>query len=157
MPVKRGHQRSCGARNHAGLNTNRMSVPGRFCCKSRRSQGWAAEAISLGPLSRQLWRDRSDAQSGYEAHGPTAGGGLGANLASRRRFCAIAASVNSSCAPQGPRNRRRFSRRIRLRCANSISTRFRSWRDCPRHPGPCIFSFGNARPAVSKSGSRSDA
>jgi hypothetical protein len=40
-----------------------------------------------------------------------------------RRFCAIAASVNSNWAPRGPRNRRRPSCRIRLRCANNISTR----------------------------------
>src|SRR5262245_20195843 len=41
----------------------------------------------------------------------------------------MAASVNSNWAPHGPRNRRRPSRRIRLRCANGISTRFLSWRD----------------------------
>ena len=93
-----------------------------------------------GQLKRSLWSRSargvdgtgSGLQSSYEAHRPTAGGGLGTNLASRRKFCAIAASVNSSCAPQGPRNRRRFSRRMRLRCANSISTRFRSWRDCSK-------------------------
>ncbi len=37
------------------------------------------------------------------------------SAASRRRFCAIAASVNSSCAPQGPRSRRRPNLRMRLR------------------------------------------
>ena len=41
----------------------------------------------------------------------------------------MAAIVNSNWAPRGPRNRKRPSRRMRLRCANSISTRFRSWRD----------------------------
>src|SRR5690242_17140537 len=58
-----------------------------------------------------------------------AGGGRIISLASLRRFCAIAAKTNSNWAPRGPRNRRRPSRRIRLRCANSISTRFLSWRD----------------------------
>ena len=54
------------------------------------------------------------------------GGGRATSLARRRRFCAIAASVNSSCAPRGPSSRRRPSLRMRLRCANSISTRFPS-------------------------------
>jgi hypothetical protein len=49
--------------------------------------------------------------------------------ASLRGFCAMAASVNSNRAPRGPRNRKQPSRRMRLRCANSISMRFRSWRD----------------------------
>ena len=38
-----------------------------------------------------------------------------------RRFRAVAARVNSSRAPVGPRNRSRSSLRMRLRCANSIS------------------------------------
>ena len=71
------------------------------------------------------------ARSGYAARAAAGvGGGRATSLASRRRFCAIAASVNSSCAPRGPRSRRRPSLRMRLRCANSISTRFRSRRDC---------------------------
>jgi hypothetical protein len=52
------------------------------------------------------------------------------HFAIRRRFCAIAASKNSSCAPLGPRSLRRSNLRIRLRCANSTSTFFRSLRDC---------------------------
>ena len=50
--------------------------------------------------------------------------------ASLRRFCAIAANVNSNWAPHGPRNRSRPSRKIRFKCANSISTRFLSRDDC---------------------------
>ena len=38
------------------------------------------------------------------------GGGRATNFASLRRFCAIAASVNSNCAPAGPRRRNRPSR-----------------------------------------------
>ena len=57
------------------------------------------------------------------------GGGRTMSFPSLRRFCAIAASVNSNWAPQGPRKRSRPSRKIRLRCANSISTRLRSRRD----------------------------
>src|SRR5215207_1146107 len=50
------------------------------------------------------------------------GGGRATSLASRLRFCAMAASVNLNCAPLGPRRRNRPSRRMRFRCANSIST-----------------------------------
>src|SRR5437868_15145367 len=56
--------------------------------------------------------------------------GIDTNFASLRRFCAIAANVNSNWAPHGPRNRSRPSRRIRFKCANSISTRFLSRHDC---------------------------
>jgi hypothetical protein len=41
--------------------------------------------------------------------------------------------VNSNCAPLGPRKRNRPSRRMRLRCANSIS----NWAE------DCRFSVGN--------------
>ncbi len=49
----------------------------------------------------------------------------GLNRARRRRFCAVAASRNSSFAPHGPRSRKRPSRNMRLRWANNISTFFR--------------------------------
>src|SRR5947207_6016624 len=48
--------------------------------------------------------------------------GIGISLASCRRLWAVAARWNSSRAPFGPRNRSRSSFRMRLRCANSIST-----------------------------------
>src|SRR5439155_26015127 len=51
-------------------------------------------------------------------------------FAIRRRFCAMAASKNSSCAPLGPRSRKRSSLRMRLRWANSISTFLSALRDC---------------------------
>jgi hypothetical protein len=57
------------------------------------------------------------------------GGGRTTSFASLRRFCAVAARVNSNWAPHGPRKRRRPSRKIRLRCANRISTRLRSRRE----------------------------
>ena len=44
----------------------------------------------------------------------SAGGGCKVSFASRLRFCAIAASVNSNCAPLGPRRRNRPSRRMRF-------------------------------------------
>src|SRR5947199_10496523 len=52
-----------------------------------------------------------------------------ARSAPRSYPTAIAASVNSSCAPRGPRNRRRPSLRMRLRWANNISTRLRGKQD----------------------------
>jgi hypothetical protein len=58
------------------------------------------------------------------AHAGAIGGGRAISLASLRRFCAIASNVNSNWAPHGPRNRSRPSRRIRFKCANSVSTRF---------------------------------
>ena len=61
-----------------------------------------------------------------------AGGGAVTSLARRLRFWAMAASTNSSCAPRGPRRRSRPSRRMRFRCANLISMRLRSRRDCSK-------------------------
>jgi hypothetical protein len=46
---------------------------------------------------------------------------IGTSLAILRRFWVVAARVNSSRAPFGPRNRSRSSLRMRLRCANSVS------------------------------------
>ena len=54
--------------------------------------------------------------------------GTGISFAIFRRFWAVAARRNSSRAPFGPRSRSRPSLRKRLRCANSISTFFRSRR-----------------------------
>jgi hypothetical protein len=70
-----------------------------------------------------------------------AGSGIGISFASFLRFWTVAASINSSCAPFGPRNLRRSSLRMRLRCANSISTflrRRRAMRPCHVRSGmPC--------------------
>jgi hypothetical protein len=84
---------------------------GRFRCKSRRSR-----------LLRFL----------CDPAAPRAIAGCGrlTILASRLRFCAIVASVNSNCAPLGPHRRNRSSPRTRLRCANSISICLRSQREC---------------------------
>jgi hypothetical protein len=87
---------------------------------------------------RALWEERrrrrtgTDARDAYATHAAGVGGARAANLARRRRFCAMAASVNSSCAPRGPRRRSRPSLRMRLRWANSISTRLRSRQDCSK-------------------------
>ena len=50
---------------------------------------------------------------------------VGLKRASHLRFWAVAVRRNSSLAPFGPLRRKRLRRRIRLRCANSISTFFR--------------------------------
>ncbi len=78
------------------------------------------------------WRGiRADGRKTSGLSSFQAGIGLGAGtiFASFLRFWAVAASRNSSRAPHGPRSRRRSSRRMRFRCANSISTFFRSRRE----------------------------
>ena len=77
-------------------------------------------ACSVGSSRLGATPTRPDA---YPTHTVAMGGGCAASLASLRRFWAIAASVNSSCAPRGPRSRRRPSFRMRFKWANSISTR----------------------------------
>ncbi len=57
------------------------------------------------------------------------GTGMGMSFASFLRFWAVAARWNSSRAPDGPRNRSRSRRKMRFKCANSISTFFRRFRD----------------------------
>jgi hypothetical protein len=64
---------------------------------------------------------------GYARHASAAGGGRATSFASRRRFCAIAARVNSSCAPHGPRNRSRSKASVLARArATSRASSFTS-------------------------------
>jgi len=113
-----------------------MSALGRFCCRNRHTDGAGLlepffEGFRCHPqLCGRFTLDFTEACNGYAAHAGTIGGGRAISLASLRRFCAIAANVNSNWAPHGPRNRNRPSRRIRFKCANSISTRFLSRLDC---------------------------
>ena len=77
------------------------------------------------------------------------------SFAIRLRFWAIAANVNSSWAPRGPRSRRRPSRRMRLRCANLISMRLRSCRERSKassgmRPGNVARAFVDASGDPSK-------
>ena len=65
----------------------------------------------------------------YAMHRTCAGGGRATRVASRRRFCAMAARTNSSWAPRGPRSRSRLSFRMRFKCANLISIFLRACRD----------------------------
>jgi hypothetical protein len=89
--------------------------------------GWR-EAWLRAPSCRSLQRERRLRRSGTNArhatwtlpdahatHSAASGGALATSLASRRRFWAMAASVNSNWAPRGPRNLRRPSRRMRFR------------------------------------------
>src|ERR1700694_5348853 len=94
--------------------------------RRRGMAGAFFEAIHCHPLdcAGDFTLDFTDACNAYAAHKGANGGGRATNLASLRRFCAIAANVNSNWAPYGPRNRSRPSRKIRFKCANSISTRF---------------------------------
>ena len=70
----------------------------------------------------------------------------------------IAANVNSNWAPHGPRHRSRPSRKIRFKCANSISTRFLSRDDClnasvlasARHQAPMTADDSAQKPLVRK-------
>ncbi len=79
--------------------------------------GWCfyGTALDFRPLGLGAHLVGTNAYLGYARHGCGVGGGRTTNFASRRRFCATAASVNSSRAPHGPRNRRRPSFKIRLR------------------------------------------
>ena len=70
------------------------------------------------------------------------------SFAIRLRFCAMAASMNSFCAPSGPRNLIRLRPRMRLRWANSISTFLRL-----RPPRSCALVLAKAR-ATSRAGSK---
>ena len=114
-----------------------------FCCRSRRT----GEAGRRRHRLRRPWWPYAREGGGFDAlalthatltqrHGSRRGGGLATSLARRRRFWAMAASVNSNWAPRGPRNRSRPSRRMRLRWANSISTRLRSRQDCSKASVP---------------------
>ena len=110
---------------------------GRFCCRSRFCMARlgpkafldSAEAMVLrqphvGAAALTLWTPTLRTERSVQARHATevTGGGRTTSLARRLRFCAIAANVNSNCAPLGPRRRNRSSRRMRLRCANNIST-----------------------------------
>ena len=112
------------------------SAPDRFCCGSCRAVERDGRCFGedTRPLVLTAWPRGPAALTprhydAYAMHTVAAGGGRATNLVSRRKFWAMAARVNSSWAPRGPRNRRRPSVRIRLRWANSISTRFRACRD----------------------------
>ena len=80
----------------------------------------------------------SEGEVGQAASQVGIGLGTGTSIASFLRFWAVAASRNSSRAPHGPRRRSRSSRRMRFRCANSISTFFRSRREVSVGVGPWL-------------------
>ena len=97
---------------------------GRFCCRSRRGDldyADAAHSERSGSLSARAQRlstnrtVRMPQRNAHETHADTRPGGARAvSLARRRKFCAMAANVNSNCAPLGPRSRRRSRRRMRF-------------------------------------------
>src|SRR5262245_55665634 len=78
---------------------------GRFCCRDRRVDGRSEPRRSLGGRSRSRGVAApvvSFIRKAYATHAQAVGGGRMVNLASRRKFSAMAARVNSSCAPRGP-------------------------------------------------------
>lgn len=68
-------------------------------------------------------------ERGLRPHAARGGAPTGISFAIFLRFWAVAARRNSSRAPHGPRSLKRSSLRMRFRCANSISTFFRSRRE----------------------------
>ena len=78
-------------------------------------------AAELYELGRRLMGEAVGAANGIDASLYRSGLAIA--------LLAVAARRNSSRAPQGPRNRSRSSRRMRLRLANSISIFFRSPRE----------------------------
>src|SRR6185437_3205200 len=78
---------------------------------ARRTFGRRRDRQSIGEEN-----ERASALERYAGRPFASSCTVGINrLAIRRRFCAIAAIKNSSCAPCRPRKRNRFSRRMRLR------------------------------------------
>src|SRR5258707_12910687 len=73
-----------------------MSTVGRFCCRNRHIDGAGrlVHFLKLSIVTRwlcgRLTLDFTDACNAYAAHKGTNGGGRATNLASLRRFCAIA-------------------------------------------------------------------
>ena len=74
----------------------------------------------------------------------------GLHRASLRKFCAVTASTHSSLAPHGPRSRKRASRNMRLRGANSISTFFRR-RQVASYAGVSTSARAKSRESSSRS------
>jgi hypothetical protein len=102
------------------LSLSPRSVSCRFCCKSRCCKQLAQPPRTPSFLPAVDWERPAWITGALRQryltltlHSAICGGGPATRLASRRRFWAIAASVNSSCAPRGPRRRRRPSLRMR--------------------------------------------
>ena len=92
-----------------GTDITKMPCSWRQCVTRFQEIVWIPEA------DKQLIMGRLTLPDAHATHAATAGGGRAISLASRRRFWAMAASVNSNWAPRGPRSRRRPSRRMRFR------------------------------------------
>lgn len=109
-----------------GATRNEIALNVRFWRISlKNSLDWLfIRPISFFRAAYQCFCDHAAAQ-GLKSCGSHAaitpyGGVCGLSFASLLRFCAVAASRNSSRAPHGPRSRRRAILRMRLRCAKSI-------------------------------------
>ena len=143
LPVRRGRgcRASCGrSRPIRASDLLQKSAIGR----ARR--GETGSWLPCAPRGRRLRRTDTNARDAQATQAEVCGGDLATNFARRRRFWAMAARVNSSCAPRGPRNRRRPSLRMRLRWANSISTRLRSRHDCSKASVLAVLAPRRGRP-----------
>jgi hypothetical protein len=109
----------------------RQTMARRQTCNSACFGQCPLRADCVEEVGDQIVRDRSKRQTRAGLSGAQAGFKAGGriNFASFRRFCAVAARRNSSRAPKEPLSLRRSRRRMRFRCANSISIFFRSRRD----------------------------
>ena len=87
-----------------------------FAACSGRSVG--VDALELTLATQLTLRPERNAHATHAID--VTGGGRATSLASRFRFCAIAARVNSNAAPLGPRSRNRSRRKMRFKWANSI-------------------------------------
>jgi hypothetical protein len=109
-----------------------MSAFDRFCCRSRRLRmfgacpGFLEWRLILPFCSTEGYRSANTIRRNRQ----TTGGGLATNFARRRRFCAMAASVNSSCASRGPRNRSRREARQPAACLYRSMSDNRHWQIC---------------------------
>ena len=124
-------------------------------CKKQRCGDHPGLRFELNSFAHRVARPRrvggrgAASSAGYAATA-SIGGIAGRNRASRRRFCAVAASRNSSLAPHGPRSRNRPSPRMRLRWANSISTFFRR-RQATSYSGVAASARATSRASSSTS------
>src|SRR5437870_5106077 len=90
---------------------------------ARSGQSVGVDALDLTLATHLMLRTERNAHAAHAID--VTGGGRATSLASRFRFCAIAARVNSNAAPLGPRSRNRSRRKMRFKWANSISIFFR--------------------------------
>jgi hypothetical protein len=122
------------ARCGAGGGLPQLLATSAFGPPQPRNHGHTSKHGKIGSFAPILLKKSDDTDGGAASLDPGltlggaaaaaqagAGAGTGISFAIFRRFWAVATRWNSSRAPLGPSSRSRWSFRIRLRCANSIS------------------------------------